>query len=54
MANLRSEILDFGGFDSSRVLIVRVWDSHLQREFPGNFESKSLSGDDLSTEIGRD
>ena len=30
--------LDFGGFDSSIILISR-WNSHVHGEFPGNIES---------------
>ena len=38
-ANLRSKILDFRGFDSSRILIIDYegWISHVHREFPGKF-----------------
>ena len=42
-ANLRTKILDFRGFDSSRILILRG----------GHFESSNLSRDHLSREIGR-
>ena len=52
-ANLRTKILDFGGFDSSRILILRGWNSQGHREFPGKLESSDLSRDDLSREIGR-
>ena len=31
----------------------RGWNSHVQRELPGMFESSNLSRDDLSREIGR-
>ena len=48
--NLRTKILDFRGFDSSRILILN---SQAQREFPGKFESSNLSRDNLSREIGR-
>ena len=49
-ANLRTEILDLGGFDSSRILIVN---SHVHRELPGEFELSNLSRNNLSREIGR-
>ena len=52
-ANLRTKLLDFGGFDSSRILILRGDNSCAHGEFPGNFESTNLSWDNLSREIGR-
>ena len=55
MANLRTEILDFRGFDSSGILIFKGWNSHVHREFPGSSESTNLSTsrDNLSRELGR-
>ena len=53
-ANLRIKILDFRGFDSSRLLILlKGWNSHVHREFPAKFESTSLCRDNHSKEIGR-
>ena len=52
-ANLRTMILDFRGFDSSLVLIVRGWNSQAHREFPGSLESANLSREILRREIGR-
>ena len=51
-ADLRTETLDFRGFDSSRILILS---GGIPRpmEFPGKFESSDLSRDDLSRVIGR-
>ena len=52
-ANLHSEILDFRGFDSSRILHhVKGWNSHVHRGFHINVESTNLSRDDPSREIG--
>ena len=50
--NLRTstKILDFREFDSSRIVSVRGG-IHVHREFPGKFESRNLSRDNLS--IGR-
>ena len=53
MANLRTKILDFRGFDSSRILIIKGWNSHIHREFPGHLKSNNLSREILSREIGR-
>ena len=50
-ANLRTKTLDFEGFDSSR--IFKGWNSHVDREFLGKFESTNVSRDNLSREIGR-
>ena len=47
-ANLRTKIPDFGGFDSSRILVLRGWNCHVHREYPGSFESVDLSRDNLS------
>ena len=54
MANLRTEIQDFGGFDSSGILILRggIQNSHDHRESPGKFASTNLSRDSLIREIG--
>ena len=52
-ANLRTKILDLRGFDSSRISILRGWNSQAHREFSGNVESTNLSRDNLSREIGR-
>ena len=52
-ANLRTKILDFRGFDSSRILSFKGWNSHIHGEFPGSFESTNLSRDNLSRESGR-
>ena len=51
-ANLRTKVLDFGGFDSSVLLTVK---GGLPRPIgiPGCFESSNLSRDNLSREIGR-
>ena len=45
--------MDFGGFDSSIILICKGWDSQAHRELPGKLESSNLSRDNLSREIGR-
>ena len=53
--NLRTKIQDFGGSDTSIILILRGlkgWNYHVHREFPGGFESANLSRDNLSREIG--
>ena len=34
-------------------LNFKEWTSHIQRDFPGNYESTNLSRDSLSREIGR-
>ena len=53
-ANLPTKILDLRGFDSSIInVILKVWNSHVHRAFPGNVESTTLSRDNLSREIGR-
>ena len=52
-ANLRTNIMDFRGFDSSIILILTGWNSHVHRGFPRKFESSDLSRDNLSREIGR-
>ena len=52
--NLRTKIMDFRGFDSSRSsLNHKGWNFQARKEFPGKFESSNLSRDNLSTEIGR-
>ena len=53
-ANLPTNIMDFRGFDSRIILILRggiLMSVH--REFPGKFESSNLSRDNVSREIGR-
>ena len=45
-ANLRTKILDFKGFDSSRIFNLRG-----DSEFPGKFESTNLGRDNLGREI---
>ena len=50
-ANLCTKIMDFRGFDSSRILIG--WNSQAHGELPRKFESSNLSRDNLSREIGR-
>ena len=52
-ANLRTKILDFGGFGSMRNLDFQGWSFHVHREFPGNVESTNLSRDNLSRAIVR-
>ena len=49
-ANLRTNMMDFIGFDSSIILNLSCG---VLREFPGKFESSNLSRDDVSGEIGR-
>ena len=53
MADLRTKILDFGGFDSSRILTFKGRNSQAYRGFSGKFESRNLSRDNPSREIGR-
>ena len=43
-ANLRTKILDFRGFDASRILILRDG-TLMSMEFPGKFESTNLTKD---------
>ena len=43
--------MDFGGFDSSIMIFVKGWNSHVHREFP-MFESSNVSRDSVSREIG--
>ena len=50
-ANLRTKILDFRGFDLSRILI-KGWNSHVHGGFLGKLESSNLSREILSREIG--
>ena len=47
-----TKIMDFRGFDSSRILI-KGWNSQVHKEFPKKFESSNLSRDNPSREIGR-
>ena len=51
-ANLRTKIMDFRGFGSSRTLILRGGIPRAHREFPGKLASSNLSRDNLSREIG--
>ena len=51
-ANLRAKILDFGGFDSCRILMLRGGIPRPIGNFPGKFESTNLSRDNLSRQIG--
>ena len=46
-------MLDFGGLDSSTILIFEGWNARVHRELPGRFESANLSRDTLSREIER-
>ena len=48
-ANLRTKILDFRGFDSSRILILRGEIPRSIGQLPGDFESTDLSRENLST-----
>ena len=42
--NLRTNIMDFTGFDSSRITLnLKGWNSKAHREVPGKLESSSLS-----------
>ena len=55
-ANLRTgtgTVLDFRGFDSSRISVWRGGTLTSIEKFPGNLESTSLGRDKLSREIGR-
>ena len=51
--NLPTNIMDFRGFDSSIILIVKGWNSQAHGGFPRKFESGNLSMDNLSRETGR-
>ena len=51
--HLGTSILDFRGFDSSRTLMLKDWNSHAHREFPGSFEPTNCCRGSLSREIGR-
>ena len=53
-ANLRTQILDFRGFDSNIILILRAGIlMSIGNKYPGNYESTNLSRDNISREIGR-
>ena len=52
-ANLRTNLMDFRGFDSSTILILRGGILRAHREFPGKLESSNVSKDNVSREIGR-
>ena len=45
--------LDFRGVDSSIILNLKGWNSHVHGGFTGKFESSNVSRDNLSREIGR-
>ena len=52
-ANLRTNILEFRGFDSSIILIViKGWNSQSYGEFTGSLESTNLSREIRIREIG--
>ena len=51
-ANLRTKTLDFRGFDSGVILIVKGWNFHAHWEFPRNYESTNLSRDNVSIRGG--
>ena len=53
MPSLHTKILDFRGFDSSRIIVLRGGISTPTGNFLGNFESTNLSRDNLRREIGR-
>ena len=46
-------IVDFRGFDSSIILILRGGIPTPIGDFPGKFESSNVSGDNVSRGIGR-
>ena len=48
-----TNIVDFRGFDSSIILILKGWNSQAHRGFPGKLESSNVSRDNVSREIGR-
>ena len=50
-ANLRTKVLDFRGFDSSRVLSLSGGIPRPIGKLPGSLESSNLSRDVLSREI---
>ena len=52
-ANPPTSIVDFRGFYSSTVLILKKWNSQVHRGFPGNFESSNVSRCNVSRRIGR-
>ena len=52
-ANLWIKILDFRGFDSSKILMLRGGILMSIGNFPGKLESSNLSREILSREIGR-
>ena len=45
--------MDFRGFDSSAILILRGRILMSVGDFPGKFESSNVSRDNVSREIGR-
>ena len=52
-ANPPTNIVDFRGFDSSIILILKGWDSQAHRGSLGKFDSSNVSGDNVSMGIGR-
>ena len=51
-ANLRTKILNLRGLESSILLVIRGG-ILMHRTFPRNLESRNLSRDNLSRNIGR-
>ena len=51
-ADLHTKIPDFRGFDSSRILSFKGWNSQAHRGSPGKLELSDLSRDNVR-EIGR-
>ena len=45
--------MEFRGFDSSIVLILKGWNAHVRSGFPRNLESSNLSRDNARRKIGR-
>ena len=52
-ANLCTNIMDFRGFDSRIIFILRGWNSQVHREFPVRIDSSNVSRRDVSRRIGR-
>ena len=52
-ANLPTNIVDFRGLDSSKILILRGGILRPDRELPGKFESSNLGRDNVSREFWR-
>ena len=51
IANLRTNIVDFRGFDSSTILMFKGWNSQAHRGVPGKFESSNVSREIERTQI---